>query len=417
MREARRSCLLHLPAQEIAHRLGYLAARWLDPDYPPRVKAVPEMSAATGFPEAMVSLGLDRAFQQLIPPRLEELIVEELGDCRRLDGPASGSRTGHDLRWAAGPELITHVLAGSIVTPGLWSLCFGLVVKAANLLKCSSQDPVFLKRFADSLRRESPDLAECVSVWSWTREEVEMTRSALDAADLAIAFGDDASISHLQSEVRPPRRFIGHGHRVSLAVIDSEAFTPAVAASVAEDVAFYDQQGCLSPHVAFLVGERSDCLDFCQCLSQAMQDAEVRWPRRALAPAEAAAIQQVRAEVEMRQAAGEPARLSASAGSTAWSLLYDERPAFEPSCLNRVLRVKRLPRLDMLEVALRPVRGRVQAIAVSPGSAAGRVAALGGQSGFTRICPPGQLQNPPIHWAAGGIGNLVPLITWLNFDP
>jgi hypothetical protein len=398
-----------MPAREIARRLESVARKWLAPGYLPREQAIEEMSATSGFAPAMVAWGLDAAFRELTAENLLQLAKEELGDCGPLDG--SGAHpNGQALVRADGPSLTTYLLAGSIVTPGLWSLCFGLLVKSACLLKCSSHDQVFFARFAESLRQEDSKIGECVEAAYWSRNDVGLTDAAAEAADVVIAFGDDDSIRQIESKVRPPRRFVGHGHRVSLAVIGRVAFDVATARNLGRDVAFYDQQGCLSPHVVYLLGEREQCLRFCGLMAQAMADIDKEWPRRKLGVSEAAAIQEARASHELEQAAGSFARMWSSQGSTAWTVLYDESPGFEFSCLNRVLRAKRLPTKDLLPDALAPVRGRVQGIAVAPDSLAGEIAGLVSETGVSRICPPGQLQLPPLNWRAEGLPGPLPLL-------
>ena len=410
LRRAREEHFRSTPAIEIARRLGAVASKWLDPDYPLRRQTISEVSEASGFPPAMVAMGFDAAFRELLPPKLEELAARELGDVRTLDGFHPSPRDGTLIR-AVGPGLITHILAGSIVTPGLWSVCFGLLVKAGNLVKCSSYDRVFPVRFAESLLREDPELGSCVAVNYWGREQDDLTTAALEAVDAVVAFGDDRSIQALSERVNPPRRFVGHGHRVSLAVIGEDVLTLETAEGLSADVAFHDQQGCLSPHVVYVLGERTHCLDFCEEIAQAMASSELRFPRRALAVEEAATIQEARAAHELRCAIDPNARAWASRGSTAWTLLYDENPEFELSCLNRLLRVKRLQTIGQLPDSLAPVPGHVQGIAVAPDELMEPVRELARESGVSYICVPGQLQKPPLTWRGDGLDSLLPLVT------
>ena len=368
------------------------------------------MSDESGFPSAMVAMGLDAAFGELLPPKLEELATRELGDIRLLDGFRASAPDGTPTR-ADGPGLVTHILGGSIVTPGLWSVCFGLLVKAGNLVKCSSHDQVFPVRFAESLRKEDPELGQCVAVGYWGRAQDGLTAAALEAADAVVAFGDDRSVQALSARVQPPRRFVGHGHRVSLAVVGEGVLTPETAEGLSADVAFYDQQGCLSPHVVYVLGERTHCLDFCEVIAQAMAATELRLPRRTLPAAEAAAVQEARAAHELKCAIDPKARTWSSRGSTAWTVLYDEAPEFELSCLNRLVRVKRLEAVEQLSRSLSPVLGHVQGIAVAPKELMASVREIARESGVSYICPPGQLQKPPLTWRGDGLDSLLPLVS------
>jgi len=409
--EARRYYLQSQSTREIARRLGYVASRWMDPDYEFRLQATAEMVDRTGFPAEMVSWGIESAFRPLLPPGLARLVQAELGGFEVLDGFVTGQR-----RRSLGPELTTHVLAGTIVTPGLWSICFGLLLKSGNLVKCSSQDPVFPALFAESLKKDMPDFGECVRVRSWSRDDAEVTSAAVGASDTVVAFGDDETIRAFQELVQAPRRFIGHGHRVSLAVVAEEAFDTETAEGLARDTAFYDQQGCLSPHVVYLVGDKENSNTFCKQIAVALDEMESKFPRRSLSSSEAANIQQLRSAFEMRAAAGDDARMWKSEDSTAWTLLYDEQPPFEVSCLNRVLYAKRLNNLAQLNDALSPVRGWIQGVAAKPSGIVESVAELTADSGVSRICAPGELQHPPLTWHEDGESVLLPFIRWVGIE-
>jgi len=392
LRAAAQQDLRGLPSEEIGGRIGAVAAKWLEPNYAHRRRAVNETSSETGLAPAMVTAGLDAAFAELLPPRLGGPAIQDLIDAQ-IQPESAACPDG------TGPSLVTHFLAGSIITPGLWSICLGLMGKAANLVKCSSHDRIFPFRLMESFREEDDQLGQCVDVHYWGRDDTGLTDAAIEEADVVVAFGDDESIRQLQARVEPPRRFIGHGHMVSLAVVGQDAFESEIARGLARDTAFYDQQGCLSPHVVYLIGERPNCLAFCEVLARAMAELEREWPRRKLDPIEAARIQEARGSHELKQASDPVTRSWSSGTSTAWTLLYDEDPAFEFSCLNRVLRVKRLEDPDLLDEALTPVRGRIRGVALAPGSLLDS-AAISERLGSPYLCAPGHLQLPPLSYSA-----------------
>jgi hypothetical protein len=114
--------------------LAQTAKNWLDPSSPWRKRAVEQAPAATGFSEAMVSEAVDLTFGAITRESLGELLDGELGDQQ------------------TGPRLIVHFLAGNVPVPGIVSICRGLLLRSANLVKVSSRDPVFPKLFVESLR-------------------------------------------------------------------------------------------------------------------------------------------------------------------------------------------------------------------------------------------------------------------------
>ncbi|MDP7250596.1 MAG: acyl-CoA reductase [Planctomycetota bacterium] len=404
-----------LSAREIGRRIGLMASKWLDPDWEHRKQAIHEICSASGFPPNMVAEGIDNAFWQLVPPKLAQLADEELGDSRLLDGPRPHPITGR-LSRAVGPGLVTHFLAGSIITPGLWSICRALLLKSASIVKCASHDRVFPLRFAESLRQESSELGECIHVDYWSRRDAEATEAAILAADAVIAFGDDSTIEALRTITAWPRRFVAHGHRVSLAVVDESAFDESTARGIAEDVAFYDQQGCLSPHVVYLIGSNDACIQFGETTAEALSAMEREVPRRVLEAGAAAAIQRMRGTHELQAAMNIGAHIWKSDHSTAWTLLYDENPPFEFSCLNRTLRLKRLDSPAQLKLALSEVSSRLQGAAIAPPALKSEVSDILARHGVSRICSPGKLQNPPLNWKADGNYHLLPLVNWLEVE-
>ena len=416
--QLRRAAELHLrplSARDIGRRIGLMASKWLDPDYEHRRQAVHGISSATGFPPDMIAEGLDNAFWQLVPPKLERLADEELGDSRLLDGPRAHPITGR-LSRAVGPSLITHILAGSIITPGLWSVCRALLLKSASIVKCANHDRVFPFRFAESLLHEASELGECIHVDYWPREDTGSTQAAVLAADAVIAYGDDSSIQTFREMTVFPRRFVGHGHRVSLGIIGEPAFDEQTASAIAADVVFHDQQGCLSPHVIYLMGASESCRQFGELIARAFSFMEGEWPRRELEPGEAAAIQRMRGTHELQVAMNTGARLWKSQKTTAWTLLYDENPQFEFSCLNRTLRLKRLESPAQLEAALKDVSGRLQGAAIAPIEIRSQMADILAHNGVSRICSPGNLQKPVLSWKGDGDYQLLPLVDWLEVE-
>ncbi len=113
-------------------------------------------------------------------------------------------------------------------------------------------------------------------------------------------------------------------------------------------------------------------------------------PRSAISLGEMAAITDLRASASFRAASGKNVALWQSADSADWTVIYEEKPAFTASPLNRVVFVKPLPDLP---AALAPVRPWLGAIGIWPATEthASRVATLGA----SRICPLGRMQFPP----------------------
>jgi hypothetical protein len=358
-------------------------------------------------------------------------------------------------RTPIGPQLIAHFLAGNVPAPGIVSICCGLLLKSANLVKVSGRDSVFPTLFVESLRTVDPELADCVAVLDWRREERELTQAALAEADAVIAYGDDETIGTLRAMCPTNARFIGYGHKLSFAVVSREALKQEEVASLAEaaafDVSVYDQQGCMSPHV-FYVEKGGDVAprDFAAALAGAMAAYQARVPRGELTIEEAAQIAKLRGAYEFRSAsdnsvavwagmgnpihalrrggdtaphqkpgrAGCPSPPSANLnemGSGGWLVIYEDDPMFTPSCLNRVVFVKPVERLERITELVRRFAPHLSTVGIAPFS--GRALSFSNtltDLGVSRVCPIGQMQRPPMTWGHDGRPNLADLVQWVE---
>ena len=89
----------------------------------------------------------------------------------------------------------------------------------------------------------------------WRGGDADVEAIVFGEADLVVASGSDAAIAAIQARVA--RRFIGHGHKISFAVIgrerlDDDAAARQLARRLAYDVSLWDQQGCLSPQLCYI---------------------------------------------------------------------------------------------------------------------------------------------------------------------
>ena len=108
---------------------------------------------------------------------------------------------------------------------------------------------------------------------------------ALLGADCVVASGSDETIASVAAQVQPPRRLVSYGHRLSVAAVAADRPADS-AARLAEDVALWDQLGCLSPLAVFVADrDRGEAAAFGAELAEALADLEERWPRGRISPA------------------------------------------------------------------------------------------------------------------------------------
>lgn len=383
------------------HEVLALLARaldvWSDPASAWRRELEAKLPAATGFAPETVRRGLARALADWNGEALRRLAARELGD-------ASVTRAGF--------ETCAVVLAGSIPMPTLKALVAPLALGTPVLAKPASRDSVSVELVARSLAEIDAGLGACVSLAPLSRVDAAAL-DALLAAECVVVYGDDATVATLSGRSRA-RRFVAHGHRLSLAVLGPGAHSGTAlreaAAGLAEDIALWDQLGCLSPIALYAVGADAAAADrIADALAAALADAAHRWPRGAVEPAAAALFAGERAEAELRAAAGRGAAVHADPAG-AWCVVREADVRLRPAPLHRFVRVHPVEDLHALGTALAPLRRHLAGVALA-GFGAGQSALARDlvTDGASLVCAPGSLQAPPLDWESEGRGVLTSL--------
>ncbi len=404
--------------------LSAVAQNWLEPDYPFRQFALEGEPAATGFSRGTLANGLDAFFSQLTRDNLHALIVQELGHAQRLDGLAS---TSHEERtglaaMASGPELLVHIAAGNIPSPALLSMVLGLLVRAAQFVKCASGASRLPRLFAHSLYDADPKLASCLEIAEWPGGTVALEDALFQEADCVTATGRDETLAEIRGRLPHRVRFLGYGHRLSFGFITSEVLSRFQAGKLvvgaASDVVAWDQLGCLSPHVFYVeTGGSVSPEQFAQTLAEELERRELTEPRRLLSAEDAAVIAHKRDFYAVRASSSQDTLIWSGRNSTAWTVVFEADPRFQVSCLNRFVYVK--PAADFREVLRHAevVRGKVSTVGLAAGVDQGlEIARQLARWGVTRVCPIGRMQTPPVTWRHDGRPSLADLVTWTNWE-
>lgn len=409
------------PVAHIVHAIDRAAARLEDPRDPLRALADDALPAIAGYSPAMTETVLRHAIRDWRAPALDRLLRAELTDPDALDRFVPRTHAPGHAR-ALGPPLAFNVFAGNVPGVAVTAIVRCLLVKAATLGKTAAGEPLLPVLFARALDDVDPAIARCLALTWWPGGD-EIEAEALRAADLVIAYGGREAIAALRARVPPGTRFIEHGPRIGLGLIgadalDSTATAEAHARDAARAVALFDQQGCVSPHLLYV--ERGGAIEpdaFARLLADRLAVLATELPRASLSAAEAAAIHDARAAAEFRAIGGEAGLAIHAPADTAWTVIFDPSPAFEASCLNRLVRVKPLDRLEAVIPLLSPFRDLLQSIAVaaSPTRTATLADALA-HAGATRITTLSAMPWPPPTWHHDGQGPLRELLKWTDLE-
>ncbi|MDQ3556019.1 MAG: acyl-CoA reductase [Gemmatimonadota bacterium] len=419
--EARERGLAGRPVREIVGVIDRVAERLLDRGDPLRRTADRALPAVTGYSPGMIQRVLDTMAAEWRAPRLLELLQAEFGDPELLDRfgprPPAPGRTR-----AFGPRLATHVFSGNVPGVAVTSLIRSLLVKAATLGKTATGEPLLPALFARGVAEEDPDLGACVAVTRWPGSDETLERVALERSDAVVVYGGSEAVAAVRARTPPAARFIGYGHRLSFGMVAREALGEGAresARQAALDVATFDQQGCVSPHLFYVEeGGTTSPRAWAALLAREMEALESLLPRGALSPGEASAIRQLRGEAEFAQLMDpEGPELHASREGTTWTVLWDPDPAFLPSCLNRTVRVKPAADLHAVPGAVAPLGPLLQTVGIAAGAERlQRLAGELGALGASRVSPLGRMAWPPGSWHHDGRAPLGELVRWCDLE-
>lgn len=409
---------------QIVKFIANVAEGWLQADNPFRKLALAQGPGKTGFGRPTLERGLDQFFGQLTRDNLRALLGQDLGDMKRLDelvatpGEEKFSRTAI----ATGPEFLVHIAVGNIPNPTLMSLVLGLLTRSAQFVKCGSGAAFLPRLFAHSLYDADHKLGACLEIAEWHGGNAALEDELFAAADCITATGSDETLAAIRAKLPLRTRFLGHGHRVSFGYVTGEALfghgAKKIVAAAADDVVAWNQLGCLSPHVIY-VQHGGECAPehFAQLLAEELERCETVEPRGEVPTEIAAGIASRRGIYEVRAAHSPETQLWHSKHSTAWTVVCETEARFAVSCLYRFIYVKAVADLKSVLQNADVVRGKVSTVGLAASEEETReITTTLARWGVTRVCPLGQMQNPPLTWRHDGRPALGDLVTWTDYE-
>ena len=422
VRQAAQAGLQTMSVDAIIAVIDRAVARLLDANDPMRREADALLPIVTGFDTEMVRLGLTAYLQTFRAPQLHRFVAQDFANPKVLDGFQPALKGGA-VR-AFGPKLLAHVWAGNVPGLPLWSLACGLLVKAGNIGKLPSAEPVFATLFARLLCEVHPPLADCLAVVWWKGGQPGPAEALFRACETVLAYGGNAALHEVRAQVPVSTRFIGYGHKLGLtlvgrAVLDRQR-GPAAARHAALDIMRWEQQGCYSSHAIYV--ERGAALsprDFAQHLAAELANLGHRHPRRVLALDEAAAVATWRRAAEWRALShGDGGNELLGDESAPWSVAYSNRPQpLAPSAGQRCVQVSAVDALDDVLPLLAPHATFLQTVGLATTPAElYRLSEALGRVGVTRIAPLGGMTQPEAGWHHDGRFNLTDLVRMVEIE-
>ncbi|HEV2694514.1 MAG TPA: acyl-CoA reductase [Verrucomicrobiae bacterium] len=424
LKRNREKYLSSRPLDGIIKTLCDVGAEWLQPENKFRKLALEHGSAQTGFSKPVLERGIDGFFRNFTPENFQALLEQEIGGAARLEkftanNPAAESS---HLALANGPEFLVHIAAGNIPNPTWMSLTLGLLTRSAQFVKCATGSSYLPRLFAHSIYELDHKLGACLELAEWRGGNIDLEGRLFAEADCVTATGSDETLAAIRQVLPSKVRFLGYGQRVSFGFVTREVLrdesVAKIVSAAADDVIAWDQNGCLSPHVIY-VEERGlvESDRFAELLAVELAKREAAEPRGNLSVENSATIASRRALYEAIVVHRADAKIWQSHGSTAWTVVFEHDTRFQFSCLNRFIYIKPVPDVADVLQGIDAVHGKVSTVGIAaPPEKMKELAVRFARWGATRICPLGQMQNPPLTWRHDGRPALGDLITWTDYE-
>jgi len=420
VRTAAQESLACLSVMEIVDAIDRAISCMLDADTPSRQEIDSLLPIVSGFDAEMTRLGISTNLKNFRRPQLMRFLVEDFGDPGLLDG--FRPRAAGGWTQACGPTLLAHVWAGNVPGLPLWSLVSGLLVKAGNIGKVSSDEPLLASWFAHTLAAVEPRLADALAVVWWPGGDTALEQVLCRNAEVLKIYGGDTAVAAWQAQLPAGKRLLTHGYKLSAGLVSATALdthqSQLAARHAASDIARWDQQGCYSPQLFYVErGGQVSPREFARHLAGELSALEHRFPRRTLSLEEAHSVAHWRQTLELAQLRGSELELLGQADAP-WSVAYLNTPqAPQPSALNRTACVIAVDRLDDALPLLSSQRSALQTvgIAASPEELF-RLAPLIARTGVTRICALGSMTAPAAGWHHDGRFSLLDLVRMVDIE-
>jgi hypothetical protein len=393
------------------------AAGKLSADGPEGVAARELLRIELGWSEGLVRETLEGMSRTWTREALTGLIESELGGTAVLDGFISDggwAGPGQRSRRALGPPVLLQVLAGNVPGVAITATIRALLVRSGVLCKLPGSEAGLLPLFARVLAAEDPLLGQCVAATWWPGENFPAAwREWAKWAGKAVVYGGDLTVEAVRANLPAATDVITFGPKTGIAVVLPDSASSA-APALAHDVCAYDQQGCVSPRLVYVVGDSPQ--PFIRDLAAALEEYTRKHPPPSPTTAEAVSIRAARTAYEFSGYEDGRSGVESPGESLAWTILSSDDPAARAESLPRVVWVHHVPDLETLEDVLRPLEGRIQALGYGGAEELENLAELATRLRVSRIAPFGSVAWPPADWRHEGMHQLMPLVNWTDFE-
>lgn len=413
---------------DVVMAVASAAERLADPNDPIGAAAVEAVRCSTGSTRDVAAELLAHNAQGWTSPELSALVRAELGELAILDEPRPDPAQPGRRRRAAGPPVLHLVLAGNVPGVAVTAVIRGLLVRSGVLCKLPATEPWLVGLFARALHEEDAALAATLAATWWPVDAPgPVAHEWTKRSGKVVVYGGAEAVRSLRARTPPTIPLLEYGPRVGLVLL-GPAVTDEELGGLARDTLAYDQAGCVSPRLVYLLGADAGA-GADQDGSAPNSPADPRLDRLATAlgaeitrrgqvlttDEEAVDIRAARARLQF---GAEPGGRAMGPEDLGWTILHRTEAGAYSEPLPRVLWAYDVASVEELAELRGVLEGRVQALGIAGVDEPTRHAAerLAVELGVSRVTPPGEMAWPPADWRHDGRMQLMPLLRWTDFE-
>jgi hypothetical protein len=379
-------------ADSLARAAAHLSALGADPG------AIARLAESSGLGAEMTRWALETTLASVRP---EALVA--LGRAA-LEPAHPGAR-------AVPARLSALVLSGNVLTAPVRAMFVPLLLGVPVLAKASSRDDLLPRLILEALDAAGGGLAEGCDVVTLAGDS-SVTATLFDQADVVSVYGSDATVRAVRASAPATAEVVAHGHGLGVVYVDGVPASgeplSSLGRAIGEDVAAYDQRGCLSPHVVYARGTDADGERLAEAIHDALAALATERPRGALPLASGAA------QVQWRGVAAVRGTLLEGDG---FSVSYEAEHPRRLSPGYRNVAVHRCEGVAALAEALGPLGVHLKALgfggeAIDPAALARALP----PPLAPRLSPVGTMQTPPIDALADGRAATYGFVRYVETD-
>ncbi len=399
----------NIPLRDRLEALDAVTQQWLDPKHPGRIHAVHRLRNLTGLPEAMIHAGIDHHLRFLQKEYLFTTLGIPLDKTSALTRFVQLKRVRYTL---TSPALTLFWMPGNLPGPVFIEIALAVLAGGPFVMRVSSQEPILGPVFWSELVNLYPRFSQLGWVGTWPHDDRAHLEVLIPHLETVVAYGYETALQNLRNHLPAHIRFLAFPHRISIALVD-----PAVQTSqfpvfdrLAEDIAWYNQLGCMSPqHVFIRVNSPDELEPVVDTLADALDRVHQRWPLEIPDDGVAMRIQSFRARMVVR-----PDVRVRYHPDLAWGIFITDRFDLSPTCGYRHVFLHPISKPDELPRYLTPHRSHLQTLGLAlPEKPADAWFLHLARIGIRRFCAIGKMQKPAYPGCHDGRPRLADLMTWV----